>query len=883
MLIHSLTLIKNKVQSPLLLPGYVCRGWGDRLSFSGSRCRFRLYLVRGIVGSHSPLSAFTTSLQDTMAKRVQARRLEGVDENIWVEFVSLADQYKTVNLGQGFPDFSPPGYVKEAFSKAITGEHSLLNQYTRAFGHPPLVKALAQLFGPLIGRVLDPPSNVLVSVGAYGALFSAFQALVDEGDEVIILEPSFDCYDPMTKMAGGRCVYVPLKLQPTDAGQPPSSENWRLDLSELEAKITKRTKLLVVNTPNNPLGKVFSKEELEEIADICVRYDILCISDEVYEWLVYDGNQHVRIASLPGMWERTITIGSAGKTFSATGWKVGWAYGPDHLLKHLRTVHQNSVYHCATGAQEAVAQGLQTELERLQQPECYFVQLRDDLQKKRDRLYHCLTKVGMTPIKSQGSYFLIADISSFKAVVPPPPDKDVPYDNYFVKWMMRNKQLAAIPVSAFFSDPHKKKFENYIRFCFVKEESTLDAAEEILQKWSLESSGQNHEATFSNPEVVLAREEKMAEKRPKLEPAAEKKVDWRKEKEKRKELRKKWREEKLLKKLEKAQLQQQEAEKQAQEKEKKRATYGRSYTLSVALPGSIMDNAQSPELRTYLAGQIARACGIFCVDEIVIFDETGEGSKSVEGQFEGVGKKGQACVQLARILQYLECPQYLRKSFFPKHPDLQFAGLLNPLDSPHHMRIDEESDYREGVVLDRPSKPGKGSFVNCGMRKEVQIDKQLQAGLRVTVQLLEDNPENRVRKGIVVSPQHPRTECGIYWGYRVRLASSLSAVFTECPFKDGYDLTIGTSERGSNVEAVILPTFRHAMVVFGGLQGLEASVDSDQNLDIEDPSVLFNHYLNTCPGQGSRTIRTEEAILISLASLKPKIEAVAHKANESDL
>ncbi|KAE8593072.1 hypothetical protein XENTR_v10018967 [Xenopus tropicalis] len=214
---------------------------------------------------------------------------------------------------------------------------------------------------------------------------------------------------------------------------------------------------------------------------------------------------------------------------------------------------------------------------------------------------------------------------------------------------------------------------------------------------------------------------------------------------------------------------------------------GRQYTVSVVLPGSIMDNAQSPELRTYLAGQIARACAIFCIDEIVIFDETGEGSKSVEGNFEGVGKKGQACVQLARILQYLECPQYLRKSFFPKHPDLQFAGLLNPLDSPHHVRIDEESEYREGVVLDRPTKSGKGSFVNCGMRKEVQIDRQLQTGVRVTVKLQQENVE---------------------------------------------------------------------------------------------PSILFNHYLNTCPDQGSRTIRTEEAILISLAALKPRLQAAIKKANE---
>ncbi|PIO39661.1 hypothetical protein AB205_0080470 [Aquarana catesbeiana] len=174
--LNFLTLIRNKVQCVLLLPGSAQRRWGAFL--------FSSLWVRGIVSSYSPLYAFTAHVQDRMAKQIQARRLEGVDENIWVEFVSLAAQYKTVNLGQGFPDFSPPSFIKEAFAKAITEEHTLLNQYTRVFGHPPLVKVLAKLFGQLLGRELDPLTNVLVTVGAYGALFSAFQALVDEGDEV---------------------------------------------------------------------------------------------------------------------------------------------------------------------------------------------------------------------------------------------------------------------------------------------------------------------------------------------------------------------------------------------------------------------------------------------------------------------------------------------------------------------------------------------------------------------------------------------------------------------------------------------------------------------------------------------------------------------------
>ncbi|MGH0155550.1 UNVERIFIED_CONTAM: hypothetical protein FKN15_029815 [Acipenser sinensis] len=656
-----------------------------------------------------------------MSRQLHACRIEGVEKKIWLEFTQLAADFKAVNLGQGFPDFSSPDFVKKAFVQATGGEDFILHQYTWAFGHPALVKILSRFFGKIMGRQIDPLGNILVTVGAYQALFCTFQALVDEGDEVILIEPFFDCYEPMVKMAGGRSVYVPLR-------------------------------------------PVYKREELQVIADLCVKHGALCISDEVYEWLVYDGAEHVKIATLPGMWELTITIGSAGKTFSATGWKVGWAMGPDHLLKHAKTVHQNCVYHCATAAQEAVAHGFQRELDYFGKPESYFLQFPRQLQQKRSCLAQSLLAVGMQPIMPEGGYFLIADISTLKADLQDSSDANQePYDYRFVKWMIKNKGLATIPVSAFYSAEHKKDFENYVQFCFVKGQEKVD-----LKKWKAESH---------------------------------------------------------------------------------------PYTVSIALPGSVLDNAQSLELQTYLTGQIARACAVFCVDEVVVFDEQGDDTKSVVGEFKGIGKKGEACVQLARILQYLECPQYLQKSFFPKHQDLQC--LLNPLDSPHHMRMDEESEFREGVVLDRPCKPGKGSFVNCGMRKEVQIDRQLQAGLRVTVRLdKSQNPESRVQKGRVVAPHVPRTESGHYWGYSVRLASCLSKVFTECSFKEGYDLTVGTSERGSRVDSVTV-----------SFQGLEASVDTDQNLDVTDPSILFDHYLNTCPNQGSRTIRTESKSVYKMGVL----------------
>ncbi|XP_056678750.1 kynurenine--oxoglutarate transaminase 1 isoform X2 [Monodelphis domestica] len=425
----------------------------------------------------------------TMAKQVPARRLEGIDKNPWLEFVKLANENEAVNLGQGFPDFAPPKFATEAFQQAVSGD-VMLNQYTRAFGHPPLVKILAKFFGKLLEQDLDPQKNVLVTVGAYGALFYAFQALVDEGDEVILIEPYFDCYEPMTKMAGGCPVFVPLRPPSTYKGQLMSSGDWQLDPDELASKFTPRTKAIVINSPNNPLGKVFSRAELEIVANLCRKHDVLCISDEVYQWLVYDGKKHISIATLPGMWERTLTIGSAGKAFSVTGWKVGWTLGPDHLLKHLRTVHQNSLYHCPTQGQEAVFSNFERELKLFGQPDSYFVQLPEATQKSRDHMIESLLTVGMRPVIPQGTYFLIADISTFKEKMPDLPGSEgEAYDSRFIKWMIKNKGLVAIPVSAFYSSEQKKHFDHYIRFCYVKSDSTIKAMDDKLQQWKTELNG----------------------------------------------------------------------------------------------------------------------------------------------------------------------------------------------------------------------------------------------------------------------------------------------------------------------------------------------------------------------------------------------------------
>ncbi|XP_061289761.1 kynurenine--oxoglutarate transaminase 1 isoform X4 [Bos javanicus] len=368
-----------------------------------------LHLVGPLWGKKSGAS-LTRCLHQTltMAKQLQARRLDGIDHNPWVEFVQLAsEEVDVVNLGQGFPDFSPPEFAVEAFQHAVSGDF-MLNQYTKAFS-------------------------------------------------------------------------------PTQKGEPDSSSNWQLDPTELASKFTSRTKAFILNTPNNPLGKVFSKEELELVASLCQQHDVVCISDEVYQWMVFDGFQHISIASLPGMWEHTLTIGSAGKTFSVTGWKVGWVLGPDSLMKHLRTVHQNSIYHCATQGQAAVAQSFEREQLHFGRPSSYFVQLPQYIQRCRDHMIQSLQSMGFRPVIPQGSYFLITDISDFKNKMPDLPGAaDEPYDRRFVKWMIKNKGLVAVPVSIFFSLPHQKFFDHYIRFCFVKDESTLRAMDQKLQKWKAE-------------------------------------------------------------------------------------------------------------------------------------------------------------------------------------------------------------------------------------------------------------------------------------------------------------------------------------------------------------------------------------------------------------
>lgn len=295
---------------------------------------------------------------------------------------------------------------------------------------------------------------------------------------------------------------------------------------------------------------------------------------------------------------------------------------------------------------------------------------------------------------------------------------------------------------------------------------------------------------------------------------------------------------------------------------------GRKKTVSVALPGSILANAQSRELRSYLAGQIARSLAVFKVDEVVIFNDNSlKNDDAVEFN---------DCDELLfNILQYMETPQYLRKNLFPRHRDLQYAGLLNPVDAPHHLRMHEKSQYREGVVLES----GK-AYV--GFEDHIKLDKKLEPGTRVTIKLV--TKKNKL-VGECVSPSRPREDLGVYWGYQIRLAKSLVEVFTESTFDKGYDLLVGTSENGTTdleSEGFKFPDFEHILIVFGGVQGLEKAVEDTPELDISRSKTkhLFDMYINSCPEQGSRTIRTEEAIPITLSLLRPHLNSVFNKTSE---
>ncbi len=373
-----------------------------------------------------------------MSRPALTRRLDGFGTSIFAEMTALARRHGAVNLGQGYPDFDGPEFAKTAAAEALAAGH---NQYAPMPGLPALQQAVADHQRRFYGLDYDPAREVTIHAGATEALCATLQALLDPGDEALVLEPFYDAYLPGVALAQARAVVVPLA--------PPE---FRLDPDALSAAVSPRTRVLVLNSPNNPAGHAFTRAELQAIAAVCIRHDVIVVTDEVYEHVVFDG-AHLPIATLPGMRERTVTISSAGKTFSLTGWKVGWSCAAPELAAAVRAVHQFVTFAVATPFQHAVAAALSA-------PDAYYESLREGYRARRDRLCAGLAAVGLEVRPPEGTYFALADIRPL----------GFDDDAAFCRRLVETVGVAAIPTSAFALDG---RLRHLVRFAFCKDEATL--------------------------------------------------------------------------------------------------------------------------------------------------------------------------------------------------------------------------------------------------------------------------------------------------------------------------------------------------------------------------------------------------------------------------
>ncbi len=380
--------------------------------------------------------------------RPTADRISPFGTSIFAEFTALANQHGAVNLGQGFPDFAAPDFVKQAGIRAIEAD---VNQYAPGVGNIRLREAIAANLQRQYGLSPDPASEIVVTAGATEAIFAAIMGLVNPGDEVILFEPFYDSYLPSLEFAGG--VARTYTLRPPD---------WKIDPQALAALFNDRTKLILINTPHNPTGKVFAPEELALIAELCQKHDVLAVTDEVYEHIVFDEARHHPLASVPGMAERTVTISSLGKTYSVTGWKVGWAVASAPLAQAIFRVHQFVTFCGAAPLQEGAVMALQA-------PDGYYAELRAMYQSSRDFLLDALVEAGLQPITPRGTYFTMVDISQL----------GFESDREFCRFLTTEIGVAAIPPGSFYRNPADGA--GLARFAFCKARPTLEEAARRLQ------------------------------------------------------------------------------------------------------------------------------------------------------------------------------------------------------------------------------------------------------------------------------------------------------------------------------------------------------------------------------------------------------------------
>jgi aminotransferase len=386
-----------------------------------------------------------------------SRKATEFTESVIREMTRLNQMYGGVNLSQGFPDFPAPEVVKEAACAAIRAD---VNQYAVTWGARELREAIAREFTRRHGEPVDADQQVTVCCGATEAMMATMVAIIDPGDEVVIFEPFYENYGPDAILSGAAPRYV--TLHPPAASADPGTP-WTFDPDELAAAFNERTKAIILNTPNNPTGKVFTRAELETIAALCRKWDAIAISDEIYEHIIYDGAAHVPIATIDGMSDRTVTINSLSKTYSVTGWRVGWTISPPTLTGPIRKVHDFLTVGAAAPLQQAGVAALGI-------ADSYYRQLAASYVTRRDRLLAILERHQFVCYKPRGAYYIMTDIAAF----------GFPDDVAFARHLVKEIGVAAVPGSSFYRSPAAGRTK--LRFCFCKKDETLDEADRRLER-----------------------------------------------------------------------------------------------------------------------------------------------------------------------------------------------------------------------------------------------------------------------------------------------------------------------------------------------------------------------------------------------------------------
>jgi len=388
-------------------------------------------------------------MKQTVART--ARRTHGFTESVIREMTRVAKEHDAVNLAQGFPDFGAPELLKEAAAAAIRAD---VNQYAITWGAPRLRRALAGKYATLYGMEVDPEREITVTCGATEAMAAVMLALIDPGDEVVILEPFYENYGPDAILSAASPVFVTL--------EPPA---YRLEKDALAAAIGSRTRAIAINTPNNPMGRVFDHDELNAVAELCIEHDLVAITDEIYEHILYEGT-HIPLATLPGMAERTVTVSGLSKTFSVTGWRVGTIVAPPDLTDAIRKVHDFLTVGSPAPLQEACAVGIE------ELGADYYAGLRTGYAERGHILLGSLREAGFRCAMPQGAYYVLADFSQLS-------DED---DTTFARRLARDARVASVPGSSFFSRPERGR--SFVRFAFCKKHETLREAGELLREFA---------------------------------------------------------------------------------------------------------------------------------------------------------------------------------------------------------------------------------------------------------------------------------------------------------------------------------------------------------------------------------------------------------------